>query len=334
MKVALMIAILFILIPTALAAPTGFFENVTDIESSYNVQTLMTKDYTYVILTTESPGECEYGMEEFKYGEGEKFEDNGTVHKAKIKLEEGKSYQLKIKCVIQGKSGEEDIMFSISHITFFLLENLEELRNDITDFRKRLEKYESRVDTEDIKLKIMELENIVKNSENFIKTNDVNKLRLEISKGIRKKNEIERDFVIKSIQLSIMEKSKYVILLIIVSYLTIYFLANFFIPYYRIKKNLRKMKEREREMVNLRKNTENLYFNRKIDEDTFNKMVLKEQEEVMKIRVKISSLEERKSALLKNLLKPRTIIEWSLKERIHFKDFIRKIKNKYNKIKG
>ena len=102
-------------------------------------------------------------------------------------------------------------------------------------------------------MKIRELESIIKNSENFIKTNDVNKLRLEISKGIRKKNEIERDFVIKSIQLSIMEKSKYVILLIIVSYLTIYFLANFFIPYYRIKKNLRKMKEREREMVKIQK---------------------------------------------------------------------------------
>lgn len=326
-------AIFFLLlIPSICIADSLNFTEIENVQTYYNVQTLMTKDYAYIILETQEPGECEYGTEEFKYGEGKKFENiNGTIHRAKIKVEEGKSYQFKIKCVIEGKSGEEDITFSLSHITFFLLETLEQLKRDVTEFEKRRLDYEGRIGTEDLEKKIKELEGIIREAEKCIETNNIKELREEVSRGIRKKREIENTFLIKSIQLSIYEKSLYVILIIIISYLLLYFVTSFWIPYAKIKKNLKILKEKEEEMKNLRKSTELLYFNRKIDEDTFNKMIIKEQEEIMRLRVKISMLEKRKREIIGNLFKIENIIEWSLKEKIHIRDLIKNLWKKINK---
>jgi|GEM_PF-4012675 len=325
MKLVFAAFVLFLLLFSTFSVAQFVPEEGEKIESTYNIQTVMTEKSAYIILTTEKPGKCEYGLEEFKYGEGTKFEEiNGTLHKAKINVEEGKSYRFKIKCVVEGESGEENIIFSVSHITFFLLENLEELKNYVELFKEEKAAYEDKLDVNDLSLKINELENIIKEAEESIKSNDIEKLRLDVSEGIRKRDEIENTFNIKSVQFSILESSKYIVISIVLVYLLLYLISSFFIPYLRLKNDLKKLRGKEHEMVKLRQNTESLYFQRKIDEETFSKMLTKEQEEVMKLRVKISNLESSQRELIKKLFEPRTVIEWSLKERIHIRERIKK----------
>lgn len=339
MKRLFVFIVLFLLLtPLSLAQSIDEFveiEEGEEIEGRYNVQTVITKNNAYIILVTEKPGKCEYGMEEFKYGEGKKFEEiNGTIHRAKINIEEGTSYRFKIKCVVEGERGEENIMFSVSHITFFLLERLEELKNDVKLFSEEKTYYEDKLDVSDLNLRIVELEDIIKEAEGSIEANEIEKLRLAISDGIRKKDEIENLFAIKSIQFSILKSSRYVIISIVLIYLLLYLISSFFIPYFRLKKNLKKLEEKEGDMVKLRKNTESLYFQRRIDEETFNKMVVKEQEEVMRLRVKISNMGNTEKELIKKLFEPKTVVEWSLKESIHIKDRVKKFLERMKSIKG
>ena len=247
-------------------------------------------------------------------------------------MEEGQSYRFKIKCVVTGKDGQENIIFSVSRISFFLLERLGELKTNAADFKTEKSFYEEKVDTTDLAVKISELEKHIQEAEESIKANDIEKLRNDISESIRKKNEIENILYIKSLQLTILDSSRYIIVSIILVYILLYIISSFMIPRYQLKKNLKKLKEKEMEMTKLRQNTEMLYFNRNIDEETFNKMVVKEQEEIMRIRVKIKKLKNKEREIVRKVLDVKNIIEWSLKERIHIKDktkkFIQKIKSK------
>ncbi len=335
MKVLSFFVLFLLLFPAISLAQTIEIEEGEEVESTYNIQTMITKKNAYIILNTEEPGKCEYGLEEFEYGDGENFEEiNGTLHKAKINIEEGKSHRFKIKCVVEGKVGEEDIMFSVSRIPFFLLEKLDELENNVNDFEKEKTEYKNKLNIDDLELRIKELDDIVKDAKKSIEENEIEKLRFDISEGIRKKNEIENTFIMKSIQLSILESSKYVVMSIILIYLFLYLTTSFFIPYFRIKKNIKRMKEKEDDMTKLRQNTEMLYFHRKIDEETFNKMVIKEQEEIMRVRTKVSNLENKEKELVKGVLEPKTVIEWSLKEKIHIRDKIKKFMEKIKGIKS
>ena len=60
-------------------------------------------------------------------------------------------------------------------------------------------------------------------------------------------------------------------------------------------------------------------------------MIIKEQEEIMRLRVKISMLKKRKKEIIGNLFKIENIIEWSLKEKIHIRDLIKNLQKKINK---
>lgn len=316
--------------PGCLAFPVQLEEG-EELEGVYNIRTLVTKNNAYVILDTEKPGECEYGLDEFEYGSGTPFEHvNKSLQVAKISIEEGKSYRFKIKCVVEGKSGEEDIIFSVSRISFFLLEKLDELRGDAVRFREEKREYEGKLDIVDLDGQIGELEEIIKSAEGAVEANDIEGLRLQISNGIRKVNEIEIGLEIKSIQLSILDSSRYIILIIILFYLLIYLVSSFFVPYCRISRGLQKLREKENELTSLRKNTEMLYFRRSIDEDTFNKMIVKEQEEIVRVRTKISELEARHMELIKEVFRPSSVIDWSLGERIHIRAWLLK---KMDKIK-
>ncbi|UCG95269.1 MAG: hypothetical protein JSV92_04465 [archaeon] len=331
MKIAIAL-FLFLMIPTISVAQVTEMEKYEEIEGTYNIQTLVTRDNAYIILDTEKPSECEYDLKEFEYGEGRDFEDiNGTLHKAKISIIEGESYRFKIKCIVEGARGEENIMFSVSRVSFFLLERLEEMKDDTIKFREEKLKHEDKIDVSDLNQQIRELEIITENAEKAIKENDIEGLRLYVSEGIRKKSEIENTLVIKSLQIYILDSSRYVIASIILIYLLVYLTYSFFIPYFRVKKDLKKLEHKERDLINLRKNTEMLYFHRKIDQETFNKMVVKEQEEVIILRNKISDIKKREHELVKRVFEPKTIIEWSLKERIHLRN---KLKGIWKRIKG
>lgn len=334
MKISVVILFLILMVPITMAQ-TPLLEKGEEIEGTYNIKTFVTKDNAYIVLDTEKPGDCEYSLGDFQYGQGNKFEKiNETIHQAKISIDEGMSYRFKIKCIVEGKRGEENILLSVSRISFFLIENLDELKNNLPRFKEEMYGYGGKIDVNDLNQEIKELEEIVEGANNCIESNDIEGLRLAISEGIRKRNEIENRLMIKSIQLYILDSSRYVIASIILIYLLIYLTSSFFIPYERIKDNLKRLGKKEGELVNLRKNTEMLYFHRRIDEETFNKMLIKEQEEVIRVRTKISRIKKQEEELVRKLFEPSTVIEWSLRESIHIRDVIKNISAKIKDLKN
>ncbi len=332
MKLALALVFILVLAGPALAQTMEEYMEGEEVESSYNIQTVVTRENAYIILVTEKPGSCEYGLEEFDFGEGTNFEEiNGTLHRAKIGMEEGKSYTFKIKCRVEGNTAEENIIFSVSHISFFLLEKLEGLRLDLRDFRLETVEYAKKVNVDSLNARLVELEETIKEAEKSITANDIDELRQDISEGLRKKDEIEGLLAVKSLQVSILESSKYIVILIIVVFLILYFVTSLVVPYFSLENNIKSLERKEKDMTRLRQNTETLYFRRKIDEDTFNKMVVKEQEEVMRLRAKIANMKDRKKTLMKEAFSVQNAIDWSLKEKIHLRDWLRK---KWERIKG
>ena len=78
--------------------------------------------------------------------------------------------------------------------------------------------------------------------------------------------------------------------------------------------------------MNTRIETEKQYFSRRIDEKTFNLMMIQGQEKVLKTRSTIKHMQETKKTLVKSKLTPTSLYNW-------IKSGPRKIANKIHRKK-
>ncbi len=326
MKKVLYFFVIFILfLPSISFADAPEIEEGEVIENSYNVKTTTTEENAYILVHTRKAAECEYDFKEFVHGEGKKFEKiNQTTYRAKTGIEEFDSYKLKVKCVVNTLKGKESMVFSVSRVSFFILENIDSLKKSVIEFKEKKIKYEDQLDISDINKEIDELENIIKKMEESVGGEDIEKVRLELSDGLKKRNDIDNLFIIKSFEFAVFESAKYLVIFITVVFVLLYFLTSFIIPYFRMKNEIKELNEKEEDMIKSRKNIQMLYFKRKIDEDTFNKMIVKEQEEINRTRARISNLKQKKSNLLKVAIDPENISKWFLQERISVLDGLTK----------
>ncbi|MFH1364156.1 MAG: hypothetical protein ABIH52_00710 [Candidatus Aenigmatarchaeota archaeon] len=96
------------------------------------------------------------------------------------------------------------------------------------------------------------------------------------------------------------------IIVLIVSYLV----TQIMIPYIRLGRGLKRMIDEEKTLVSTRIATEKQYFSRKIDEKTFNLMMIQGQEKVLKTRSSIRQMKETRGTIVKSKLTPTAMYNW------------------------
>jgi succinyl-CoA synthetase alpha subunit len=72
------------------------------------------------------------------------------------------------------------------------------------------------------------------------------------------------------------------------------------------------MRQQEKAGIETRKRTEKDYFLRRIDEQTFREIMVREQEKIMHLRSEIADAEERLARLVRAKLSPKAVVSWIL----------------------
>jgi hypothetical protein len=123
-------------------------------------------------------------------------------------------------------------------------------------------------------------------------------------------NELEMEITNLQIFKFFLENRWYIIAGIIEFIIVSYLLTQLLFPLFRLGRDIMSLSEKEKELVQIRISTEKQYFTRKIDENTFNAIMIKKQEEVLKTRSTLDDRKKVRSTLFKTQLSPVTLLKW------------------------
>jgi hypothetical protein len=150
---------------------------------------------------------------------------------------------------------------------------------------------------------------VLQNANNSISSDQVNVLANSISDLNNNVNYVTTSLTLLRGQRFLSQNSWLIILLIISSILTIYFVPEVFMPLNKVENEIKKLKNEEKNLVSSRVETEKQYFLRKIDENTFSKIMITKQDNILKLRGTIHERENDRTKILTRT-RPKEIAKW------------------------
>ncbi len=194
---------------------------------------------------------------------------------------------------------QKEKSIKISVIPNPLLHKAEVVSSKLSVFYHKLNKYkEVGLDIEDLQKEVEEIQTILTLAREAIYKDNLTLLRQYLEKAMDKSEKLEKSFLLFD-KISLILKYKYLILFSLASCLAIaYWIMNITIPLIKLKKQLQALKRKEALIIETRKNTERQYFHRKISEDVFNKIMIEEQNKLLKVRSEIKEIEKKINRLL------------------------------------
>jgi hypothetical protein len=184
------------------------------------------------------------------------------------------------------------------------------IENDLKNLEKEIQGYKNvGINTGNLEKVIEQSKTILSNANSSISSDQINVLSSSVSELKSNINSINSSLSTLIMQKFLAQYSWLIILLIISSVSTVYLVPEVFIPLYKLEKEVKKLKEEEKNLVSSRVETEKQYFMRKIDENTFSKMMITKQDNILKTRVTLTEKEKGRSIILKRT-HPKEIIKW------------------------
>jgi len=180
---------------------------------------------------------------------------------------------------------------------------LASLENEIQEYKK------SGINVGNAEALIQQAKIVLQNANSSISSDQVNVLANSISDLKNNINYVSTSLTLLRGQRFLSQNSWLIILLIISSILTIYFVPEVFIPLNKVENEIKKFRNEEKNLVSSRVETEKQYFLRKIDENTFSKIMITKQDNILKLRGTIHEKENDRTKILTRT-HPKEIAKW------------------------
>ncbi len=208
------------------------------------------------------------------------------------------------KLLFANSSLQKEKAVKISLVPNPLLHKVEVISTKLIHFNRKLDEYKKAgLDVKDLEKEINEIQNLLFLAEDAIAEDNLSLLKQYLGRATEKSEKLEKSFPFFD-RISWILTYKYLILLSLASSLGIaYWIKNITIPLIKLKKQLEELKRKEALIIETRKNTERQYFHRKISEDVFNKIMIEEQNKLLKVRSEIREIEKKIDNLLHLRLK-------------------------------
>jgi len=208
------------------------------------------------------------------------------------------------KLLFANSSLQKEKSVKISLVPNPLLHKVEVISTKLIHFNRKLDEYKKAgLDVKDLEKEINEIQNLLFLAEDAIAEDNLSLLKQYLGRATEKSEKLEKSFPFFD-RISWILTYKYLILLSLASSLGIaYWIKNITIPLIKLKKQLEELKRKEGLIIETRKNTERQYFHRKISEDVFNKIMIEEQNKLLKVRSEIREIEKKIDNLLHLKLK-------------------------------
>ena len=277
-------------------------------ENSSVIASLSNTGNTPLSLITLAESECcNVSMEEnFSLNENEKRDIPILVH-VPLFTNVGE-HLLKIKIGKELFKKEETIKIIVlenpQHTALIEFGNfLSTLENEIAEYKK------AGVDVRNLENAISESRKMILNANNSIEKDDLEVLKDSIKNLKENINSISSSMLLLRTQRILFENKFLIALLVVMIIMTVYLVPEVFIPLYKLEGNIKKFKTEENDLVSSRVQTEKQYFMRKIDENTFSKIMITKQDQILKLKATIEEREKgRKEILLR--MHPKEMLKW------------------------
>ncbi len=109
---------------------------------------------------------------------------------------------------------------------------------------------------------------------------------------------------------SVKENMHFILLGIIIAIYLAYLFSQVIKPYFRLRKMLHSLREKEKCLIRARIETQKQFFMRKIDEKTFRELMIKRQHEILTVRAQMKTIAEEMSALSSKVWNIKHMISW------------------------
>jgi len=186
-----------------------------------------------------------------------------------------------------------------------LITSLNGLEKQVPDLVLRVNEYaKAGVDVGALHGKVKNIEKTISESMDAIKMDDLEELRISISRIEMGINEIGLGLARVGIQKFLFENKWYITGIALAIFFASFFTTQLFIPLYRLKKETRKLGEEAKITAKTEESTEAQYFTRQIDKATYLKIITKEHDRLLEI----SSLIEENGKKLHEIVRPRYIL--------------------------
>lgn len=188
--------------------------------------------------------------------------------------------------------------------------SLADMQNEVTNLENEIQEIKNAgIDTRNLETLIGQSKALLNNANSSISNDQANVLQNSLAD--LQNNVVNARSILTSLrtQKFLFQNAWLIGLLIVMSMTTMYMVPQVLIPLNKKDKELSELKEEEEALVLARVETEKQYFMRKIDENTFSKIMIGKQDRILKVRAMIKERENEKSEIIKSL-SPITMLVW------------------------
>lgn len=188
--------------------------------------------------------------------------------------------------------------------------SLRELENELADIENKIqEAKKAGIDTSNVEAMVEKSKTLLQNANSSIASDQIDVLSASLANLITNNQLVVSRLSGLRTQAFLLQNAWLITLFIIMSFTTMYMVPQVLLPLNKKEKELSELKEEEEALVISRVETEKQYFMRKIDENTFSKIMISRQDRILKIRAQIKERENERNQLIK-AVSPLAMATW------------------------
>jgi len=188
--------------------------------------------------------------------------------------------------------------------------SLSELENQLADIENKIQEIKKAgIDTSSLEAMVEKSRALLQNANSSIASDQIDVLSASLANLTSNNQLVESKLSGLRNQAFLLQNAWLIGLFVIMSLTTMYMVPQILLPLNKKEKQLSELKEEEETLVLSRVETEKQYFMRKIDENTFSKIMIGKQDRILKLRTQIREKENERTQLIK-AVSPLAMATW------------------------
>ncbi|RLE41255.1 hypothetical protein DRJ16_06575 [Candidatus Woesearchaeota archaeon] len=291
-------------------------QNVTIIGTAYN-----TGNISLIInLSIDSGNLSVFAPESFNLSEASSLDIPIIIHTS-LTQELG-VYFVTITAKAYGIENNKTIRLDVKENP--LIEKLNKLKKQLNGLKSSIVEYsETGVNVQNIEEIAKNTEELLQNAAQSIEEDRIAELRSQLETATNNINKAVAELSALSVQKFIFENKWWIITGIIIIIILSYLSTEIIMPYYRLSKEIKKLRTKEKTQVQGRIATEKNFFMGKMTEEAFNKLLMEKQAKILDTRGAIREKVKERTELIKSKLTFNAVKNWF---RSGFSRIVRRLK--------
>lgn len=192
-----------------------------------------------------------------------------------------------------------------------LIEKLDELETELNDLKESIRDYsDAGVYVQDLEELAGRIEELLQGANGSIQKDSLFELQSQLGMAVENINNANARLSVLGIQRFIFENKWWIISGVVIIIILSYLSTEILLPYYRLSRDIKRLRIKEKTQVQGRIATEKDYFMGKMTEDAFNKLLMEKQTKILDTRGAVRERMKERTELVKAKLTLGAVKNW------------------------